>query len=142
MQDTKTPVKIAVVSVIINIIFSFLLMGPMRHGGLAFANAIASAVNFTVLFVLLRKKLGRVDGRAIARSFIKMFIASLIMGIIGLFTMQAFMWSDSSGIFQKSATLAGVIALCVAVYIFIMHLMKSEELKYLLNMRKKRTEVS
>ena len=142
MQDTKTPVKIAIVSVIINIIFSFLLMGPMRHGGLAFANAIASAVNFTVLLYLLKRKLGRVDGRAIAQSFIKMFIASLIMGIIGLFTIQAFMWSDSSGIFQKSATLAGVIALCVGVYILIMHLMKSEELKYLLNMRKKRTEVS
>jgi len=142
MQDTKTPVKIAVVSVIVNIIFSFLLMGPMRHGGLAFANAIASAVNFTLLLYLLKRKLGRVDGRAIAQSFIKMFIASLIMGIIGLFTMQAFMWSDSSGIFQKSVTLAGVIALCVVVYILIMHLMKSEELKYLLNMRKKRAEVS
>jgi putative peptidoglycan lipid II flippase len=114
----------------------------MRHGGLAFANAIASAVNFTLLLYLLKRKLGRVDGRAIAQSFIKMFIASLIMGIIGLFTMQAFMWSDSSGIFQKSVTLAGVIALCVVVYILIMHLMKSEELKYLLNMRKKRTEVS
>lgn len=142
MQDTKTPVKIAVVSVIVNIIFSFLLMGPMRHGGLAFANAIASAANFTLLLVLLRKKLGSVDGRAIARSFIKMFIASLIMGIIGLLTIQAFIWSDSSGIFQKSVTLTGVIALCIAVYMLIMYFMQSEELKYLLNMRKKRTEVS
>jgi len=142
MQDTKTPVKVAALAVIVNIIFSFLLMGPMRHAGLAFANSIASAVNFTVLLVLLRRKLGRVDGRAITRSFIKMFIASLIMGTIGLLTMQAFIWSESSGIFQKVATLAGVIALCVVVYILIMHLMKSEELKYLLNMRMKRTEVS
>lgn len=137
MQDTKTPVKIAALSVMINIIFSFLLMGPLRQGGLAFANAIASAVNFLVLFVLLRRRLGRVDGRAIARSFMKMFIASSIMGITGLVTIHAVNWGDMSGIFLKAATLAGLIVLCVVVYVLIMHFIKSEELAYLLSLRKK-----
>jgi putative peptidoglycan lipid II flippase len=137
LQDTKTPVKIAVLSVLTNIIFSFILMGPLRHGGLAFANAIASAVNFTVLFYLLRKRLGSVDGRNIIYSFIKTGAASLIMGIVGFFVIKTYVWDGTAGIIEKAGVLTGVIGLCMGVYILIMYLMKSEELKYLIGMRKR-----
>ncbi|MCK5505998.1 MAG: murein biosynthesis integral membrane protein MurJ [Thermodesulfovibrionia bacterium] len=138
-QDTKTPVKIAALSVLTNIIFSFVLMGPLRHGGLAFANAIASAVNFVVLFYLLRKRLGSVDGSNIIRSFIKAFTASAAMGIMGFFVLKMYAWNDQSVIFEKAGVLASVIALCIGIYILIMHLMKSEELRYLINMRKRKS---
>ena len=44
LQDTKTPVRIAVVALIVNTVFSVALMFPMKHSGLAFATSIASAV--------------------------------------------------------------------------------------------------
>ena len=138
LQDTKTPVKIAAVSVAANIIFSFILMGPLRHGGLAFANAIASAINFILLFHFLRKRLGRIDGRKIIHSFIKTAIAALIMGAAGFFSIKQLMWSNAASVFEKSAILAGVIVLCTGIYILIMYLMKSEELGYLIQMRKKK----
>ena len=137
MQDTKTPVKIAVLSVLTNIIFSFILMGPLRHGGLAFANAIASAVNFIVLFYLLRKRLVTVDGRKIFRSFIKTGIASAVMGFAGLYALKLYGWQNAVSIFEKAGVLAGIIMLCVAVFIAAMHFTKSEELRYLINMRKR-----
>lgn len=146
IQDTKTPLKIAIISVLTNIIFSIILMGPLKHGGLALANAIAAAVNFSFLFILLRAKLGRVDGRNIVMSFIKISIASSIMGLIGWFIIRGDMWCaperctlwvESGRTIEKAGILIGVIALCVAVYFLIMHLMKSEELKYLVKMRKK-----
>jgi putative peptidoglycan lipid II flippase len=106
MQDTKTPVKIAVLSVLTNIIFSFILMGPLRHGGLAFANAIASAVNFIVLFYLLRKRLVTVDGRKIFRSFIKTGIASAVMGFAGLYALKLYGWQNAVSIFEKAGVSA------------------------------------
>jgi putative peptidoglycan lipid II flippase len=139
LQDTKTPVKIAVLSVVINIIFSFILMGPMRHAGLALANAIASAANFTILFFLLWKRLQRLDGRNIIRSFIKTAAASIIMGVLGFAAIRGLMWQDGAGIIEKASVLSGVIALCVGIYVLLMFLMKSDELKFILKMRKRRT---
>ena len=139
MQDTKTPVKIAALSVIVNIIFSVILMGPMRHAGLAFANAIAAAVNFVVLFIMLRKKLGRLDGQRIIQSFIKTAAASTVMGAAGLYLMNTVMWEEGANIALKASLLCGVILFCIGVYLLIMRLMKSEELTYLIKMKKGKT---
>lgn len=144
MQDTKTPVKSAIIALITNIILSLVFMGPLKHSGLALANTIASAVNFTVLFFLLRARLGRLGGRNIVRSFIKIFIASSVMGLIGWFIIkgwcapaQCTLWMESGRTVEKAGILGGVIMLCVAVYFLIMYLMKSEELRYLISMRRK-----
>jgi len=137
MQDTKTPVKIAAISVTVNVICSFILMGPMKHGGLALANAIASAVNFIILFLMLRKKIERVDGSKIFHSFIKTASASLIMGMTGYYVINNVMWHEGAHVLVKAGTLTGTIFFCLGIYMLLMSLMKSEELKYLLNMRKK-----
>lgn len=138
MQDTKTPVKIAVIAMTTNIILSLFLMNPLKHSGLALANAVASSVNFSILFFMLRKKLGNVDGKNITVSFIKISLASAVTGLISWFIIRGDMWTHGGKTIEKAEILTGVIALYIAVYIFIMHLLGSEELKYLINMRKKR----
>ncbi len=138
MQDTITPLKVAIVSVVINILLSLILIGPLKHGGLALALSISSSVNFVVLFILLRSKLGRVDGRNIARSFIKISIASLVMGFIGRFLLRGDMWIESGRVIEKTGLMAVVICLCISIYFLMMWFMKSDELKYLINIRKKR----
>ncbi len=137
MQDTKTPVRIAAFSVLVNILFSFILMGPMKHGGLALANAIAASLNFLILLFLLRRKLQGVDGSKIFASFIKTAVASCIMGVAGLWTMNVLMWKQGAGIVEKAGTLGLVMALCAGLYFVAMYLMKSDELKFVLNMIKR-----
>ena len=139
MQDTKTPVKVAVIALLTNIILSLIFLGPLQHSGLAFANAIASSVNFTALFFMLRKKLGRVEGRKIAASFIKISTASAVTGLMGWFIIRGDMWMESGKIIEKASAMTGVIALYIAVYILIMYLFRSEELTYLIKMRKKKS---
>ncbi|MBI5049772.1 MAG: murein biosynthesis integral membrane protein MurJ [Nitrospirae bacterium] len=138
MQDTKTPVKIAGLSILTNIICSLIFMGPLKHGGLALANSMGSAVNFLVLFLLLRKRLVRVDGRNILRSFAKISLASFIMGFTGWLIIRGGMWKEGGRLIEKAFILSGVIALCIAIYLLIMHLMKSEEMKYLLKIYKEK----
>ena len=136
LQDTKTPLKIAILSVIVNVIFSLILMDPLKHGGLALANAIAAAVNFSMLFYLLRIKLGRVDGRKIVNSFIKTLIASVVMGFLGWYVVNGFTWTEHGDVLRKAGILGGVIVSCSALYLLMMYFMKSEELEYLLKLRK------
>lgn len=61
-QDTKTPVKIGIVSVLANMVFSalfiaiFYILKLPLHGGLALATTGASFVNAGLLYVLLHKR--------------------------------------------------------------------------------------
>jgi putative peptidoglycan lipid II flippase len=85
LQDTKTPVKTAVVSLVANIVLSLLLMGPMLHGGLALATSLASSVNLTLLILALRRRLGRIGARGILKSVLRSAACAVVMGaIIGL----------------------------------------------------------
>ena len=129
--------KVAIISVVINIVLSLILIGPLKHGGLALALSVSATVNFLVLFIMLRSKLGNIDGRNIARSFVKISFASLVMGLIGRLLLRGDIWMESGRFLQKSGKLAVVIGLCIVIYFLMMRLMKSEELKYLLNIRKK-----
>jgi len=138
MQDTKTPVKIASLSILANIVFSFILMGPLRHGGLALANAIASGINFVILFLLLRKKIGRVDGRKIFSSFLKISSASIIMALSGHYLIQLMKWDVYDGILERSVILLLTIMICIGLYLGLMSIMKSDELKFVVNLIKNR----
>jgi putative peptidoglycan lipid II flippase len=81
LQDTVTPVKVAVVAMIANIVFSLLLMGPLKHGGLALALSLASTMQLLILILLLRRRIGGIEGKAVASSMAKSFLSSLIMAI-------------------------------------------------------------
>lgn len=54
-QDTRTPVKAGVVSMVTNIVLNLALVGILAHVGLALATSIAAAVNASLLFFWLRR---------------------------------------------------------------------------------------
>jgi putative peptidoglycan lipid II flippase len=80
-HDTRTPVKISVAAVGINIVCSYLLMHVIGVGGLAFGTTIALTVNFVVLIQLLRRKLGPMLFGSFFRSFARILAASAVMGV-------------------------------------------------------------
>ncbi|MFH1478677.1 MAG: murein biosynthesis integral membrane protein MurJ [Candidatus Omnitrophota bacterium] len=79
LKDTATPVKIASISLLINILLNFIFMFSMKISGLAFATSCSGIFNFFALFYLLRKKIGNLDGYKILVSFIKISMASIVM---------------------------------------------------------------
>jgi putative peptidoglycan lipid II flippase len=138
MQDTKTPVKIAAIGVVTNLILSLILMEPLKHSGIALAYALAFSVHFTILFVFLRKKLVRIDTGKISRSFMKIFLAAGIMGIVGGMILRGSLWQFSGNTLHKAFYLSGTIALCAGIYFFLTYILKSEECVYILDILKKR----
>ncbi|HXX81256.1 MAG TPA: murein biosynthesis integral membrane protein MurJ [Thermodesulfovibrionales bacterium] len=131
LNDTRTPVKVAAAAVVTNIIVSLLLMNPLKHSGLAFANAIASSINFVLLFYFLRRRLGRIDTRRILKSFIKICVASAVMGVLGWRVLRGEMWMTSGGVAEKALYLSGTIVVCVGIYLTINFLLKGDEMNYL-----------
>ena len=64
--DTKTPVKLAVISAIFNIAASVALMLPFLHVGIAAASSLAAWLNAALLAIVLRRR-----GRLVADARIK-----------------------------------------------------------------------
>lgn len=55
-QNIKTPVKVGVISMIVNSIFCAILFIPLAHAGLTLASSISSYVNSGILIFLLIKR--------------------------------------------------------------------------------------
>jgi putative peptidoglycan lipid II flippase len=138
MQDTKTPVKVAVVALTANVLLSLALLMPLKHSGLALANALSSTVNFLLLFYFLRKRLGRVDARKILGSLARVSLASLTMGIVGWAVLHGGMWTKPGNALIKAGYLAATIALCVVIYLVACRLLKTEESGFVLNLIRER----
>ena len=132
MQDTRTPVKIATVGMLSNILFSLVLMGPLKHAGLALANALASWVSFSLLSFFLRRKLKRVDARRILKSFVKIGAASFVMAATGRMLLHGSLWEKSGGTPEKAAYFMGTVVVCIIIYAGLSVMLKSEEMEYFL----------
>ncbi len=80
-QDTRTPVNIATVTLVANVGFSLLLMGPLKHAGLALATSLASTLQFFILLFCLKRMPGVLQLMPIVNSAVKSFLASGAMGV-------------------------------------------------------------
>ncbi len=74
LHDTRTPVYIAVVALLANLVLSLSLRGPMQLAGLALANSIAAYIEMLLLLWFIRPRVGGLGGArtwtALARSAI------------------------------------------------------------------------
>jgi putative peptidoglycan lipid II flippase len=136
LQDTKTPVKIAVAALFANILLSaaFMAWTPLAHGGLALAASLAAMLNIGLMTVQLRKKIGRMDGRRIMVSLLKIVPASVVMGVIGWRISKDPVWTLAENTLYKAELLMGGMAVSVLFYIIVMWILRSEELKFLWGM--------
>lgn len=144
LQDTKTPTKIGIYSIILNIALNLILMGPLKHGGIALATSLAAMFNMLALIYILRKRLGRLGGRKILASVLNLSVAVAGMGIVVYFSSHAF-YDPRSVLGFKLLVLSACILGGLVSFVYISMLMKNEELiflKGLLNRRRARKAVS
>jgi putative peptidoglycan lipid II flippase len=138
LQDTKTPVKVAIAALLANALLGALLMHPLKHGGLALATSLAAGLNFSLLVFFLRKKMGKIGLGKIARSFFKSLAASLVMGAVALLIARQGEWGQAGITPEKIGLLAGAIAAGIAVYGGTAYFLRSEELHLVLGGIKKK----
>jgi putative peptidoglycan lipid II flippase len=131
MQDTKTPVKVAVAAMASNILLGLLLMGPLRHAGLALATSISSIINFVWLFALLIRRQRGFDLGELFRSHGKVILASLTVIVIGWPISAMGLWQQEGQFWLKSGWLAAGLAGSVVSFCAVSAWLGSEELAVL-----------
>ena len=90
MQDSKTPMRSALIAVIANIFLNLTLIWFLRTGGLALSTAICSYLQVVILVVFLRRALRKRDSDTaildgFARTLLKTIAATLFMAGVILF---------------------------------------------------------
>jgi putative peptidoglycan lipid II flippase len=138
LQDTHTPMKAAIVSLIVNAVFSVALMFPLKHGGIALATSVASAVNVGMLWVILKRRVGIILDAEFYRSFGKTVFASLVMGGMILVVDLIYPWYPSGPFNARLIYLVLCIAGGGAVFFAAAFLLKSPEIEIMLRSVRRR----
>ena len=81
MKDSKSPVKIGVYIVIINIILDLILVKYLAHSGLALATSIASVLNMVLLIKMIQKKVGIFEIKKYLIFIEKIIFSAILLGI-------------------------------------------------------------
>lgn len=85
MQDTKTPVRVGIYTVLLNLILNitFILTLPLywRHAGMAISTVIAEAAGMATLGLILTRRIKDLQWRGILGCFIRCALCALAMAL-------------------------------------------------------------
>jgi len=136
-QDTKTPVQVATITMIANALLSLLLMGPLRHGGLALSLSLSSTLQLLLLVFILRRRGDLLDFKPMVSSAARSLAASAVMGLV-LYDLNG-RWlcpGEPGSAWSHALALAGVITVGVAVYFVMARIFRCPEISSILSMFK------
>jgi putative peptidoglycan lipid II flippase len=85
LGDTKTPMKISLACLTLNLLLAAALVGSLQQGGLGIANTITSVCNAGLLFFALRKKLARLEMASLRATFLPLAVAGIAAGLVAWF---------------------------------------------------------
>ncbi|HEY3931045.1 MAG TPA: murein biosynthesis integral membrane protein MurJ [Verrucomicrobiae bacterium] len=95
LGDTKTPMKISVVCLVLNLILAGALVVPLRQGGLGIANTLTSICNVSLLLFALQKKLGALEMQSLRKHLPPLFLITIFAGTIAFGSWR--LWENSIG---------------------------------------------
>lgn len=81
MRDTRTPVKMTTIAVVVDIIGSIVLGFTMGVTGLALSFTISSILNATLLFAALHRRIGSLDEERIFQSVLRIIGVTILMAL-------------------------------------------------------------
>ena len=126
--NTKLPVRVAGICVLINLIISILFMHSLQYLGVAIANSISGWTNFILLLIFAKRKLKfRLYKQTIVENT-KYFIASFIM-VLALWYFKNGFYSRNKYLFLTLEILVGLITylgICYFLKVKLMSLWSSK----------------
>jgi putative peptidoglycan lipid II flippase len=118
-EDTKTPVKIAVLALAVNVVLNLILMGPLAYVGIALATSASSWVNCALLALGLRRRARLRPDSRIRRRLPRVVLASVVMaGAVWAVVAEAG-WLFDAGEPHRIAALAALVAAGIVLYVVL-----------------------
>ena len=135
IQVTSIPVAINIIVLLLNIVFSFILVKIMGANGLGLAYSLAGVASMCMLTFMLRTKVGRLRGKEILASVLKCTIACIIMYLVIVLVRALLEGALHFPVERKIAQLTELVILVVMgmlAFIIAAFALKMRELKTVL----------
>lgn len=128
MQDSKTPMRNAIIGYICNAILSIVLSTYIGISGIALATSISMVIITVLLFISLHRKIGSFGLISIIKSFVKILAISLFMGLGAKLFYYAIL--NHMG---ASVALMLSILFAIFMYIAILYIFKIEDVDVMIH---------
>ena len=135
MQDTKTPVRIGIYVVLLNLLMNiaFILILPefWKHAGMALSTVLAELFGMATLGGILSRRVNNIQWRTVANAFVRYTACAAIMAAgAWLVANHSFALLDLSlsAKFAQIGSVAMGVSSGIAVYLFLAAGLKSPEL--------------
>ena len=116
-QDMRTPVRIAIVVLVITQLLNIALVPWLKHAGLALSIGIGALINASWLLVALRKRGSYRPSPGWGRFALQVFAASALLAVFLMWGAGSFGWTAlRAHAWQRVALMAGLLAGSAAIY--------------------------
>lgn len=118
-HDTKTPVKIGLLAMAVNMLLNLLLIYPLAHAGLALATSLSAFFNAAMLYLYLRKQGVYRHQQGWPAFIVKVLLANGLLALLIWYLMgsaeQWLAWGTSMRIYWLTLIVVASMALYFAV---------------------------
>ena len=139
--DSKTPMSNSIIGIGINIVLNVILGYFFGAFGLALATTISTAVISILLLICVKKRNSFVSYRNAAKLFFKAVLASMAMALVicfGKVLLTRYGIYDYQSLIANIVFVVASVALGALCYFGVLLLLKTQELKGVLNFLKRR----
>jgi putative peptidoglycan lipid II flippase len=129
LGDARAPMIFSVLSMVLNFLMNWSLVGVIQERGLAFSTSMSALLNSSMLYFTLQHRIQGLEGRRTAITLIKILISSAVMSLA--------CWAVTNGIsdhFGKSFVARVInifvsVAVGASVFYTVAYLLGIQELK-------------
>jgi len=115
-QDTKTPVRIGIITLVLNMVFNIMLAPFIGYLGLALATSMSASCNAFLLYRQLKKENVYQFSAMSLRFSVKCIVASLVMGALTWYVSSRYYWATWH--FSEQVMLLIVLLVIAAISYF------------------------
>ncbi len=145
-RDTKTPVIVAAISFVLNIVLNVIFMEfffrRVQNGGPALATALACYFDFFALYAVFRFRYGTMGTMHLIRSFSKIFLCAGIMGVACWFGGRYTQFTIQSTFLVQLSVFSGLILGATILYLALAWIFRCPEIEEVYGIATRRERAS
>ncbi|PYS97582.1 MAG: murein biosynthesis integral membrane protein MurJ [Acidobacteria bacterium] len=130
-RDTRTPVKVGILTFFLHLGLNFALRGPMGHNGIALSTSLSALADSALLAWLLRRRAGEYLDRGVLISTGRTLAASTVMAAGLLMAGSVVPIQALHGTVAKAGVLGALIAGGGGIFLLVSYLLGGEEVRLL-----------
>ncbi len=137
-KDTKTPVYVAALSMVVNIALCYGLAGPLGHGGIALANTASAFVQALALAALLSRHTGELGDSITRRSVALSLGATAVMAAAVWVGRDLLGTADKHGFLELALPYAALLLTAAVAYFGPCAMLRHPELREFVQLARRR----